>query len=212
MQGRNQFQGQATSNMDFPTEAYVSAHGQAYRDVGQAYAKAAQIESEAKQKMAGDLAQGALGGFGAYQKGIQAEKNFTAGRAMLKSPFFQKILGINPGEAADYGSYLDKIKKDQGVDAANSIMGSSLGSIMKYAQGIQDFERQKQLIDLRTQGAMDVAGLRASTKEQATWRPASSKDIFPDESDGSSTFDPTDLGFGNNFTPTFRATKNFGVR
>lgn len=204
MQGRAMYQGQPTSNMIFPTEAYVGAHAQAYKDVGQAYAKAAEIESQARQKMAGDIAQGALGGFSEYKKGVQAEKDFTAGRAMVDSPFFQKILGMDSGDAADYGSYLDKIKKDQGVDTANKIMGSSLGSIMKYAQGVQDFERQKELI-----------GLRASTKEQVPWRSASEKDIFPNESNNSSNssnFDPTDLGFGKNPALTFRTTKNPGVR
>lgn len=150
MQGRSQFQGQAPSNMDFPTEAYVSAHGQAYRDVGQAYAKAAEIESQAKQKMVGDLAQGALSGFGAYKKGVQAEKDFSAGRAMLDSPYFQKIFGMNSGDAADFGSYLDQIKKDQGVETANKVMDSSLGNVIKYAQAQQDYSHQIGLIGART--------------------------------------------------------------
>lgn len=156
MQGRAMYQGQPTSNMIFPTEAYVGAHAQAYKDVGQAYARSAEIESQARQKMAGDIAQGALGGFSEYKKGVQAEKDFTAGRAMVDSPFFQKILGMDSSDAADYGSYLDKIKKDQGVDTANKIMGSSFGSIMKYAQGVQAFEREKELQGLKTGGAIDV--------------------------------------------------------
>lgn len=149
MQGRNQFQGAVPSNMDFPTETYVSAHGQAYRDLGQAAVSAAQMEAQAKSKMYGDLAQGALSGFSAYKQGLAAEKNFGAGRAMLDSPYFQKILGMSSEDAADYGSFLDKIKKEQGVDAANKAMDSSLGNIIKYAQSQQGYSQQTGLIGAR---------------------------------------------------------------
>lgn len=179
MQGRAMYQGQPTSNMIFPTEAYVGAHAQAYRDVGQAYAKAAQIESEAKQKMVGDIAQGALGGFSEYKKGVQAEKDFTAGRAMLDSPYFKKILGMSSEDAADYGSFLDKIKKEQGVDAANKAMASSLGSIIKYAQSQQGYSQQTGLIGARLAAENQAAALSQYLKLVGTPSTTSSTTVNP---------------------------------
>lgn len=161
MQGRSQFEGRAPSNMDFPVEAYVAAHGQAYHDVGQAYAKAAQIESEAKQKMVGDLAQGALSGFGAYKEGLKAEKNFAAGRAALDSDYFKKMLNLSDADASAFGSYLDQVKNDQGVEVANKMMDNQLSGIMQYAKMAKQHTYDIELQQERNKGTLGAAGIRA---------------------------------------------------
>ena len=159
MQGRNPYQGQAVSNMDFPTEAYVQAHGQAYGRLGDAYAQAAAMEAQGKQQMVEGLGKGLMGAFGEFKANREAEKNFSAGKSMLESPYFQKILGMSSEDAADYGSFLDKIKKEQGVDAANKAMDSSLGSIIKYAQSQQGYSQQTGLIGARLAAENQAAAL-----------------------------------------------------
>lgn len=178
MQGRNQFQGAVPSNMDFPTETYVSAHGQAYRDLGQAAVSAAQMEAQAKAKMYGDLAKGALGGFGAYQKSVTANKNFEAGRAMVDSPLFQKLSGLDPQDASDFGKYLDTIKGKQGVDAANDVMGSYMGNLFKYHQISQQYQHEMDLGKLRYNAAIDAANVRHPVKGTSTWGVPREEDLF----------------------------------
>lgn len=163
MQGRNQFQGGVPSNMNFPTDTYVSAHGQAYRDVGNAYARAAEIESQAKQKMVDSIMQGALQGLGAYQKGVAAEKDFAAGRAAVESPTFQKMLGLDAKSGASYGQFLDQLKSDQGVEAANRFMQTSTPGLMKFGQMQQQYNFDLGLQNARNAGALGVANVRSGT-------------------------------------------------
>jgi hypothetical protein len=146
--------------MNFPTETYVGAHSQAYRDVGQAYVNAAQTEAQAKTKMVSDLVQGALTGIGAYKQGVTAKKDFAAGRAAVESPVFQKMFGLDEKSGAQFGQLLDTMEKNQGIDAANRFMQGSLPTMLKYGLGQQDFMNQMELQRLKNQGAVDVAGMR----------------------------------------------------
>lgn len=148
--------------MDFPTAAYVQAHGQAYGRLGDAYAQAAAMEAQGKQQMVEGLSKGLMGAFGEFKANREAEKNFSAGKSMLDSPYFQKMLGMQPDEASDFGSYLDTIKKEQGTMTANRMMESTLGNIMKYAQQQRSFEQDLALQRLRTSGAISVAEAQKS--------------------------------------------------
>lgn len=153
--------------MDFPTEAYVQAHGQAYGRLGDAYAQAAALEAQGMQQLASGLGQGITGAFGQFKANREAEKNFSAGRSMLESPYFQKMLGMKPEEAGDFGSYLDLIKKEQGVGTANRMMESSLNNIIKSAQQQRTFEQDLALQRLRTSGAISVAEAQKSGGKEA---------------------------------------------
>lgn len=153
--------------MDFPTEAYAQAHGQAYGRLGDAYAQAAALEAQGMQQLASGLSQGITGAFGQFKANREAEKNFSAGRSMLESPYFQKMLGMKPEEAGDFGSYLDLIKKEQGVGTANRMMESSLNNIMKSAQQQRAFEQDLALQRLRTSGAISVAEAQKSGGKEA---------------------------------------------
>lgn len=150
--------------MDFPMEAYTQAHGQAYGKLGDAYAQAAVMEAQGKQQMAEGLSKGLMGAFGEFKANREAEKNFSAGRSMLESPYFQKMLGMKPDEAADFGSYLDIVKSQQGAKTANSLMENALGNIIKYSQQQRMFENELEVQRLRNAGALDVAGTRATGK------------------------------------------------
>jgi hypothetical protein len=147
--------------MDFPMEAYVQAHGQAYGKLGDAYTQAAALEAQGRQQMTEGLTKGLMGAFGEFKAGREAEKNFSAGRSMLESPYFQQMLGMKPDEAVDFGSYLDLIREKQGARTANNVMESALGNIMKYAQVSRQFENALAVQRLRNQGALDVAGMPA---------------------------------------------------
>lgn len=146
--------------MDFPTAAYVQAHGQAYGRLGDAYAQAAAMEAQGKQQMAEGLSKGLMGAFGEFKANREAEKNFSAGKSMLESPYFQKMLGMKPDEASDFGSYLDTIKKEQGTMTANRMMESTLGNIMKYAHEQRAFQQEMALQQARTGGAIKVAEIQ----------------------------------------------------
>jgi hypothetical protein len=159
MQGRNQFQGGVPSNMNFPTDTYVNAHSQAYRDVGQAYVNAAQTEAQAKAKMVSDLAQGALGGFSAYQQGAAAKKDFSANMAMLKSPSYQKVLGLSPEEATSLQTDFAKIQADNGYGAANKQADTLFKSLFDYNRIGQQIQGQKDVAGIQAEGAFRRANL-----------------------------------------------------
>lgn len=148
--------------MDFPMEAYVQAHGQAYGKLGDAYTQAAALEAQGMQQLASGLGKGITGAFGEFKANREAEKNFSAGRSMLESPYFQKMLGIKPDEAMDFGSYLDIVKSQQGAKTANSLMENALGNIIKYSQQQRMFENELEVQRLRNAGALGVAGVKST--------------------------------------------------
>lgn len=160
MQGRNQFQGGVPSNMNFPTDTYVNAHSQAYRDIGQAYVNAAQTEAQAQSKMVSDLAQGALGGFSAYQQGAAAKKDFAANMKMLDSPSYQKAFGLSKESAAELKSNFMGIQGDAGYGAANKAFSQLTDPLMKYAEMGRRYSQEQGLIGARSNAAIQEAAAR----------------------------------------------------
>jgi hypothetical protein len=143
--------------MNFPTETYVGAHSQAYRDVGQAYVNAAQMEAQARQKMVSDIAQGALGGLGAYKQGVDSKKDFSANMAMLKSPSYQKVLGLSPEEATSLQTNFAKIQGDSGYGAANKAFSQLTDPLVKYAEMGRRYSQEQGLIGTRADAANQQA-------------------------------------------------------
>jgi hypothetical protein len=204
MQGRNQFQGGVPSNMNFPTEAYVGAHAQAYRDVGQAYANAAQMEAQAQSKMVSDLAQGAVGAFSAYKQGADAKKDFSANMAMLKSPSYQKVLGLSPEEATSLQTDFAKIQGDSGYGAANKQADMLFKSLFDYNRIGQQIQGHRDVANIQANAAFERAKLRDKDDQfpgvpfDAT-NAAGIDSIFSGTpSQQNAGFDPMDVGYGRN--------------
>jgi hypothetical protein len=167
MQGRNQFQGGVPSNMNFPTDTYANAHSQAYRDVGQAYVNAAQMEAQAKTKMVSDLAQGAIGGLSAYKQGADAKKDFSANMAMLKSPSYRNVLGLSEKQATDLQSEFSKIQGDSGYGAANKAFSQLTDPLMKYAEVGRRYSQEQGLIATRADAANQQAAFETLLRLKA---------------------------------------------
>jgi hypothetical protein len=103
------------------------------------------MEAQAKTKMVSDIMQGALTGLGAYKQGVAAEKNFQTTRAAVEDPNFQKMYGLDSKSGAKFGTFLDTMYKNQGVEATNNFTKSFMPSLFDYSKMTQQIQAQQRL-------------------------------------------------------------------
>lgn len=163
MQPRNPFQGQAPSNMQFPTDAYIRG-----------VTNAANIQAEGQARMAEGISKGimALGqGIGDY---MGNKKDFSANMAMLESPTYRNILGIDESAAGDLKKQFSEMQNNAGYSAANKQFSQLVDPLMKYAMMGKQFEQQMNLQNARLQTQTQIAGMPARSSVGAESVPAQS--------------------------------------
>lgn len=172
MQPRNPFMGQPPSNMQFPMEAYTRGA-----------ANAAAIQAEGQMQMAKGISEGitkaasAIGG--AYMQDQGAKSDFSANMAMLKSPSYQKILGLDEDSAKALQLDFSKLQNDSGYAAANKAFSGLTDPLFRYAMMGKELENKMAIARMQTGAQMDVAGMRQDSRRPINF-PSSPKasDIF----------------------------------
>lgn len=159
MQPRNPFMGQPPSNMQFPMEAYTRGA-----------ANVAAIQAEGQTQMAKGISEGitkaaqAVGS--AYMQNQGAKSDFSANMAMLKSPSYQKILGLDEDSAKALQVDFSKLQGDSGYAAANKAFSGLTDPLFRYAMMGQELENKMAIARMQNQGALDVANVRAQNQTQ----------------------------------------------
>jgi hypothetical protein len=153
MQPRNPFQGQAPSNMQFPTDAYIRG-----------VTNAANIQAEAQARMGQQIGEGlqkagsAIGS--AYMQNAGAKADYSATQSMLKSPTYQKLLGLDESSAGELSKTLADVQGQGGYGAANKQSESLLKYLFQTNQATQEMNARRDLMNAQIQGAFDRAKLK----------------------------------------------------
>lgn len=155
MQPRNPYQGQPTSNMSFPTEAYMAAA-----------ANAARIQADAQARMGEQIGAGLQKAGAAVGNYMEEKADYEASMKLYDSPSFKKVMGISDKDADDEKKILKDLVGDGGYKAANAYAKQSISPLFKYAQMGKEFEMQTKLQNLRNEsiyarGIAELAGSRA---------------------------------------------------
>lgn len=149
MQPRNPFMGQPPSNMQFPMQEYI-----------QGAANAANTVAQGQAKMAEGISKGimALGqGIGDY---MSNKKDFSANMAMLESPTYRNILGIDEAAAGDLKKKFSEMQDNAGYSAANKQFSQLIDPLMKYAMMGKQLENQMQMAQFHRGTQMGLASMR----------------------------------------------------
>ena len=164
MQPRSPFQGQAPSNMQFPTNAYI-----------QGVTNAANIQAEAQAKMGESIGKGLMG-LGQGIAGMQADaktaenakSDYNATQAMLKSPSYYKLFGFDESSASEFSKELATAQGEGGYAAANKVFSQLADPLIKYAEIGKRFSQEQDLIGLRNSAAMQQAAVAEFLKLKGT--------------------------------------------
>lgn len=169
MQPRNPFQGQAPSNMQFPTNAYI-----------QGVTNAANIQAEAQARMGESIGKGLMGlgqgiaGMRADAKTAEnAKSDYSATQSMLKSPTYQKLLGLDENSAGEFSKALATAQGEGGYSAANKQAESVLKYLFQTNQATQEMNARRDLMNAQIAGAFD----RAKLKDKDEPLPALPRDL-----------------------------------
>lgn len=224
MQPRNPFQGQAPSNMQFPMDAYIRG-----------VTNAANIQAEAQAKMGEAFGKGLMGlgqGIGgmmseskAAAKAAETEKaDYNAAQAMIKSPSYQKLIGLDTETSSQFSKDLSDAQAAGGYKAANKIFSQIADPLIKYAEIGRRFSQEQDLIAARTNAANIQAAVETALRLKATpsagsgtseqtpvkptpepiptttpapvSQPAKKKDLLPWEKYKQKKLNVNDMGFG----------------
>jgi hypothetical protein len=168
MQPRSPFQGQAPSNMQFPTNAYI-----------QGVTNAANIQAEAQAKMGESIGKGLMGlgqGVGSMISEAKATKSakadYSATQSMLKSETYQKLFGLNRDSASEFSSSLSTVQGEGGYAAANKTAESVLKYLFQTNQATQEMNARRDLMNAQIQGAFDRVKLNQKSNTSTTTNPA----------------------------------------
>jgi len=159
MQPRSPFQGQAPSNMQFPTNAYI-----------QGVTNAANIQAEAQARMGQQIGEGlqkaasAIGG--AYSQNAGAKSDYSATQSMLKSPSYQKLLGLDESSAGELSKTLADVQGQGGYGAANKQAESLLKYLFQTNQATQEMNARRDLANAQIGAANYRAGLKQDAQPQ----------------------------------------------
>ena len=150
MQPRNPFMGQPPSNMQFPTESYIRGA-----------ANAAAIQAEGQMQMAKGISEGLTKAAGAYMQYQGAKSDFSANMAMLKSPSYRKMLGLDENSAKALEADFNKLQGDSGYAAANKAFSGLTDPLFRYAMMGRELENKMAIARMQNQTALDVANTRS---------------------------------------------------
>lgn len=157
MQPRNPFQGQAPSNMQFPTDAYIRG-----------VTNAANIQAEAQARMGQQLGEGIQKAAGAYKQYSDAKFDYSATQSMLKSPTFQKLLGLDEDSAGEFSKALATTQGEGGYSAANKQFSQLIDPLMRYAEMGRRYSQEQGLIGARADAANQQAAFETFLRLKAT--------------------------------------------
>lgn len=149
MQPRNPFQGQAPSNMQFPTDAYIRG-----------VTNAANIQAEGQARMGQQLGEGIQKAAGAYKQYSDAKSDYNATQAMLRSKTYQKLIGLDENSAGEFSKALATAQGEGGYSAANKQAESLLKYLYQTNQATQEMNARRDLMNAQIQGAFDRAKLK----------------------------------------------------
>lgn len=153
MQPRNPYQGQPTSNMVFPTEAYMAAA-----------ADAAKTQADAQAKLGAQIGQVISSVAGAYAGYKQQQSQAKSYETFLKNPVGQKMLGIDASAAE---GYIKAAKEMGGAREQIQFYQMGVAPMMQSNMGLQ---QQLKLIDARAGAEAGLIGQRQANEvlNQAT--------------------------------------------
>lgn len=162
MQPRSPFQGQPPSNMQFPMDAYIRG-----------VTNAAAIQAEAQAKMGEAFGKGLIGlgqGIGSMMgesKDTEKQKSdYSATQSMLKSPTYQKLLGLDENSAGELSKTLSSAQGEGGYGAANKQAESVLKYLFQTNQATQEMNARRDLANAQIAGAYSRAQLNQQDKTQ----------------------------------------------
>lgn len=163
MQPRNPYQGTPTSNMSFPTEAYMNAA-----------ANAAKIQAEAQARMGEQIGKGlqsaASSISGAMTEKAAEKADYDASLKLYDSPSFQKAMGLTAEDADKEKTILKDLVGEGGYKAANAYAKQGISPLFKYAMMGKELEMHKQLVGARAGAEAGLIGQRQANEviNQAT--------------------------------------------
>lgn len=163
MQPRNPYQGAPTSNMSFPTEAYMAAA-----------ANAAKIQADAQARMGEQIGAGLQKAGAAVGAAIERDKeqkaDYDASLKLYESPSFKKAMGLSDKDALAEMDALKTLKDNGGYKAANEYSQKQITPLFKYAMMGKELEMQKQLVTARAGAEAGLIGQRQANEvlNQAT--------------------------------------------
>jgi hypothetical protein len=134
MQPRNPYQGQPTSNMSFPTEAYMAAA-----------ANAAKIQADAQAQMGQAIGAGLQKAGAAVGDYMSQKADYEASSKLYDSPSFRQAMGLSEEDAKQQKTILKKLVGDGGYKAANAYAKQQIDSLINYHTASRTFEMQKEL-------------------------------------------------------------------
>jgi hypothetical protein len=153
MQPRNPYQGQPTSNMDFPTEAYMAAA-----------ANAARIQADAQAKLGEQIGAG-IQKLGSAVGNYMSEKaDYEASSKLLESPSFRQAMGLSQDDVDQQKTILKKLVGDGGYKAANAYAKQQIDSLINYHTASRAFEMQKQLVGARAEAEAGLIAKRQANE------------------------------------------------
>jgi len=196
MQPRNPYQGTPTSNMSFPTEAYMNAA-----------ANAAKIQADAQARMGEQIGAGlqkagsAIGG--AIERDKEQKADYEASLKLYESPSFKKAMGLSDKDALAEMDALKTLKDNGGYKAANEYSQKQDTPLFKYAMISKELEMQKKLVAAR-------AGAEAGLLPQKAYYEAQNealKSLYPKQSTSSSSSTLPSFSIPETSVPDFSPKK-----
>lgn len=153
MQPRNPFMGQPPSNMQFPMQEYIQGAANAANTVAQGQAQMGKSIAEGLSKAASAIS-------GAYTQSQTEKKDFSANMAMLESPTYRNILGIDEAAAGDLKKQFSEMQNTAGYSAANKQFSQLVDPLMKLAMMGKQLENQMQMAQFHRGTQMGLASMR----------------------------------------------------
>jgi hypothetical protein len=154
--------------MQFPTDAYIRG-----------VTNAANIQAEGQARMGQQIGEGIQKAAGAYKQYSDAKSDYNATQAMLRSPSYFKLFGLDKESAAELSKDLANTQGEAGYSAANKVFSQLADPLIKYAEIGKRFSQEQDLIGLRNNAAIQQAAIAEYLKLKAIPSPGGGTSAQP---------------------------------
>jgi hypothetical protein len=116
---------------------------------------------------------------GAYKQNADAKSDYNATQAMLRSPSYFKLFGLDKESAAELSKDLANTQGEAGYSAANKVFSQLADPLIKYAEIGKRFSQEQDLIGLRNNAAIQQAAIAEYLKLKAIPSPGGGTSAQP---------------------------------
>lgn len=150
--------------------------------------------------MGQQLAEGIQKAAGAYKQYSDAKSDYNATQAMIKSPTYRKLFGLDEKGATELASTIANAQGEGGYAAANKQAESVLKYLFQTNQATQEMNARRDLANAQMAASFDRALLRTKDEQVVPLDATSSEEIDNIFSGKpvpkTPTFDPYETGYG----------------